>query len=319
MQPLNKGTRCGLVAILGRPNVGKSTLLNAILGERIAAVSPKAQTTRRRFRGIRTDGDTQMIFVDTPGLHRAPKGKVLNEYCVAEALDASSDADVYVYVIDGSREYRPFDKESDEYFLLRALEKRLRDRPVPLFVVLNKLDEWQKGGRFASQTILEEAIASLKPVAILPVSAKKAIGVEELVTSIAKLLPAGPFLFPEDELTDQNLRTIVGELIQEQLFWQLGAELPYSCAVEIERYSEPGEGRKFTEIDAVIHVDRESQKPMVLGKGGAKIKEIGRRSRESIEKLLGAKVVLKTFVKVSHGWTKDARRMTQLGYVLPEG
>lgn len=319
MQPLNKDTRCGLVAILGRPNVGKSTLLNAILGERIAAVSPKAQTTRRRFRGIRTDGDTQMIFVDTPGLHRAPKGKVLNEYCVAEALDASSDADVYVYVIDGSREYRPFDKESDEYFLLRALEKRIRDRPVPLFVVLNKLDEWQKGGRFASQTILEEAIASLKPAAILPVSAKKAIGVEELVTSIAKLLPAGPFLFPEDELTDQNLRTIVGELIQEQLFWQLGAELPYSCAVEIERYSEPGEGRKFTEIDAVIHVDRESQKPMVLGKGGAKIKEIGRRSRESIEKLLGAKVVLKTFVKVSQGWTKDARRMSQLGYVLPEG
>ncbi|NUM89509.1 MAG: GTPase Era, partial [Bdellovibrionales bacterium] len=227
-------------------------------------------------------------------------------------------ADVYVYVIDGSREYRPHDKDSDESFLLRALEKRLRERPAPLFVVVNKMDEWRRGGKFASQDILEGALRELKPVAILPLSAKKGQGVEDLVARITACLPEGPFLFPEDELTDQNLRTIAAELIQEQLFWQLGEELPYSCAVEIERYEEPSEGRRFTEIDAVIHVDRESQKPMVLGKGGSKIKEIGRRSREAIERLLGERVVLKTFVKVTAGWTKDARRMSQLGYVIPE-
>jgi GTP-binding protein Era len=273
--------RCGFVGLVGRPNVGKSTLLNTLVGEKIAAVSPKAQTTRRRFRGMRNDADSQIIFVDTPGLHRAPEGKKLNEYCVAEALDSLRDVDVIVYIMDGSRPLKAGDAdESDERFLIDSLRRTLAAKPRPLYVLLNKKDLWSRGqGHFSGQTDFKEALQGLPVKQLIPISAKGGDGVEAFVSEIKADLPVGPALYPTDELTDQSLRTIVAELIQEKLFYLLGEELPYSCAIEIEQYKEPGEGRRHPEIHAAIHVERESQKPMVIGKGGQKIKEIGQAAR----------------------------------------
>jgi GTP-binding protein Era len=311
--------KTGYIALLGRPNVGKSTLLNSILGEKLAAVSPKAQTTRRRFRGILTDDNSQLIFVDTPGLHRAPEGKKLNEYLVAEALDSLSDADAWVYIVDGTRPFQPEKEGSDESFILETLKKAMEKSPKPLFVVLNKMDLWEKGGtRFAGQEDFTRGLEGLPVKAVYPVSAKQGKGVAELVSALRELMPVGPALYPEEDLTDQNLRTIAGELIQESLFYLLGEELPYSCAVEIERFVEPSEGQRYPEIHAAIHVERESQKPMVIGKGGAKIKEIGQSARQAIEKLIGGRVVLKLFVKVTPKWTKSSEELKRLGYIVPE-
>ena len=324
---MDKPFRCGFVALVGRPNVGKSTLLNTLVGEKIAAVSPKAQTTRRRFRGIRSDADSQIIFVDTPGLHRAPEGKKLNEFCVAEALDSLRDVDAIVYIVDGSRPLKAGEaEESDERFLIDSLKRTLAQKPRPLFVLLNKKDLWQKGPKnnqpkFAGQAEFAEALKDLPVKQLIPVSAKAGDGLEAVLAELKQVLPEGPALYPTDELTDQSLRTVVAELIQEKLFYLLGEELPYSCAIEIESYHEPEEGnpkRRHPEIHAAIHVERESQKPMVIGKGGAKIKEIGVAARESIEKLLGGKVVLKLFVKVTPKWSKNSEQLRQLGYVLPD-
>jgi GTP-binding protein Era len=318
------GFRCGFVALVGRPNVGKSTLLNTLVGEKIAAVSPKAQTTRRRFRGIRSDADSQINFVDTPGLHRAPEGKKLNEYLVAEALDSLRDVDAVVYLVDGSRPFKaaqPEDgaAETDERFLIGSLKKSLAGAPKPLFVLLNKKDLWQRGGaRFGGQAEFLAALEGLPVKEIFPVAAKGGEGLGPFLEALKASLPEGPALYPEDELTDQSLRNVVGELIQEKLFYLLGDELPYSCAVEIEKFQEPGESRRHPEILASIHVEKESQKPMVIGKGGAKIKEIGQTARESIERLLGQKVVLKLFVKVTPKWSRNAEQLRQLGYILPQ-
>jgi GTP-binding protein Era len=316
--------KCGFVALLGRPNVGKSTLLNTLIGEKIAAVSPKAQTTRRRFRGIRTTETSQIIFVDTPGLHRAPEGKKLNEFLVAEALDVLNDVDALVYILDGSRPLKAGLSadgaiESDERFLIESLKRALDAKAKPLFVLLNKKDLWSKGGsRFGGQEEFREALGGLPVRSIFPVTAKTGDGLDPFLAELEAVLPAGPALYPEDELTDQSLRTVVGELIQEKLFYLLGDELPYACAIEIEQFNEPNESRRHPEILASIHVEKESQKPMVIGKGGAKIKEIGMAARESIERLLGEKVVLKLFVKVTPKWSKNPEQLKQLGYVLPE-
>jgi GTP-binding protein Era len=318
--PNNKPSfRCGFVALLGRPNVGKSTLLNSLVGEKLAAVSPKAQTTRRRFRGIRSDAESQLIFIDTPGLHKAPEGMRLNEYCVAEALDSLIDADALVYIIDGSRPFRADKADGDERFLFESLKATLAKKPRPLFVLLNKQDLWQKGDtHFSGPTSLKEALAELPITAMFPIAAKNATGLEPFLEAVKAVMPEGPALYPEDELTDQNLRSIAAELIQEKLFYFLGDELPYSCAVEIEKWQDPSEGRKFPEIQASIHVEKESQKPMVIGKGGSKIKEIGQAARESIERVAGGKVVLKLFVKVTPKWTKNSEQLKQLGYSVPE-
>lgn len=312
--------RCGYVALVGRPNVGKSTLLNTLLGERLAAVSPKAQTTRRRFRGIRTDSESQIIFVDTPGIHVAPQGKKLNEYCVSEAIDTLADADVIVYMIDVSRSFAAHKADSDEAFLLEVLAKALRANPRPLIVLLNKVDMPAAPGAFIGQRELEEALKPLPVTSILPISARTGAGADEFVSRLQEFLPQGPALYPEDDLTDQNLRSIVGELVQEQLFLQLGEEVPYSCAVEVVRFQEPEEtsGKRLYEIDVAIHVERDSQKPMLIGKGGAKIREIGSRARERVERLLDQKTVLRLFVKHTPHWSRDQEQLRRLGYTLPQ-
>lgn len=311
--------KCGFVALIGRPNVGKSTLLNQLVGERLAAVSPKAQTTRKRLRGIRTDEDSQLIFVDTPGVHKAPEGLKINEFYVSEALDTLGDADAFVYIIDGSRPFQPTKENSDEEFLLKSLRRAIAKREKPVFILLNKRDIWETGaGNFASQESFESALADLPNKGIFAVSAKSGKGLEQFLTALKAEIPVGPALYPDDEITDQNTRSIVAEMIQEKLFYLLGEELPYSCAVEVEKFQEPSEGVRYPEISAAIHVERESQKPMVIGKGGAKIKEIGQSARQSIEGMLGTKVVLKLFVKVTPKWTKNQEQLKQLGYALPE-
>lgn len=305
--------KTGYVAILGRPNVGKSTLLNLIIGEKLAAVSPKAQTTRRRMKGIRTDADSQMIFIDTPGLHRAPQGKRLNEYCVAEAVDSLKDADCLVYMIDASRPFKPLQEDTDESFLLQTIQAALSRRPRPLYVLLNKVDI---NAKVITQADLQEGLKGLPVKEMFPLSAKNGTGLEAVLTALKNEMPEGPFLYPEDELTTQSLREVCGELIQETLFYLLGDELPYSCAVEIEKYLEVTEKRKYPEIHASIHVERDSQKPMLIGKGGSKIKEIGENARRSIENVVGGKVVLRLFVKVTPGWTKNAQELKRLGYAV---
>jgi GTP-binding protein Era len=181
------------------------------------------------------------------------------------------------------------------------------------------MDVWQKGGsRFADQEAFTEALRGLPVTQVFPVSAKARQGLEPFLAAVKAVLPMGPALYPTDELTDQNVRTVVGELIQEKIFYLLGDELPYSCAIEIEQFLEPGEQQRYPEIHAAIHVERDSQKPMVIGKGGSKIKEIGQLSREAIERLLGTRVVLKLFVKVTPKWSKNTEQLKRLGYVLPE-
>jgi GTPase len=320
---MSKAFRCGVVALVGRPNVGKSTLLNTLVGEKIAAVSPKAQTTRRRFRGIRSEQSCQIIFVDTPGLHRAPEGKKLNEFCVAEALDSLRDVDAIVYIVDGSRPLKASEEQgSDERFLIDSLKRTLAQRAVPLFVLLNKKDLWQKTkANFVGQEDLKAMLGELPVKQLFPVSAKGGDGIQMFIDELTAVLPEGPALYPTDELTDQSLRNVVAELIQEKLFYLLGDELPYSCAIEIESFHDPIEGdpkRRLPEIHAAIHVERESQKPMVIGKGGTKIKEIGQAARASIEELLGSRVVLKLFVKVTPKWSKKSDQLRLLGYVLPD-
>lgn len=310
--------KCGYVALIGRPNVGKSTLLNKLIGERIAAVSPKAQTTRRRFRGIRSDEDSQIIFVDTPGIHKAKEGAHLNEFCVSEALDVLKDADVYVYIVDGTRPYKPNTQDTDEQFLLQALKKTLERNPKPLFVLLNKMDMFGKSNKFIDQEEFKATLATLPYKELFPISAKSGTNLDKFLEAVKKEIPEGPALYPTDELTDQNMRTIAAELIQEKLFYLLGEEIPYSCAVEVEKFAEPSPTQRLPEISAAIHVEKESQKPMLIGKGGAKIKEIGIAAREAIEQMMGTKVVLKLFVKVTPKWTQNKQKLKELGYALPE-
>jgi GTP-binding protein Era len=316
--------RSGFAAILGRPNVGKSSLLNRLIGERLAAVSPKAQTTRRRFRGIlseRVDGVAyQMVFIDLPGIHVPPASKLLNRYCLEEATDAMEGIDVFLHIIDAGREFLINDPSSDESLVVSTLQRALEANPTAKVIALiNKVD--LAGGE--SSGIVAGIRANLEKLgiaytAILPVAIRKGLGLEPLLPLLRSSLPEHPPFYDEDTLSDENMRVIAAELIQEQLFLHLGEEIPYECAVEVEKYLEPAGNRKKTEIHAAIHVDRASQKQIVVGQGGEKIKEIGQAARLRIEAILGGGLVLKLFVKENIGWTKDVKRMERLGYALPK-
>ncbi|MCD6273053.1 MAG: GTPase Era [Deltaproteobacteria bacterium] len=295
----HKGFRSGFAAIIGAPNVGKSTLLNRILGEKISITSKKPQTTRNRILGIHHRPSSQIIFVDTPGMHKA-KGK-LNEIIVETAVSTMADVDIILIVVDLSR----YDKESEE-FVVRKLEKE--NRPVVLALnktdlvkgekVLRLIDNWSRVYPFKS---------------ILPVSAKHGNQVEELLAVMEQLLPEGPPLFPEDSITDQPERFIVAEMIREKVFRLTGQEIPYSTAVTIDTFSEEKKG-SLVKIEAVIHVERNSQKGIIIGKKGSKLKQIGQDARKEIERMLQAKVFLKLFVRVQKNWSSDTKALRKLGY-----
>lgn len=312
--------KSGIVALVGRPNVGKSTLLNRFLGEEISIVTPKAQTTRDQIRGILNSEQGQIVFVDTPGIHRAREGGI-NEYMLQEVTRALEDPDVIIYIID------PFSKIEAEERVLDCL-KRASSK---LVIVTNKVDairdslrkniargfEWLEEWKTRLKTELEGS--RCKVVAEIDIAASTGEGVPELTAQLYALMPEGHPLYPVAadgegaDLTDRPLRFVVAELIRKQLFMCLGDELPYSCAVEIEGYNERA---KPIHIQAMIYVERESQKGMVIGAGGKKIKVIGSQARVEIEKLIGEKVFLELRVKVLEGWTSEMRKMKTLGYAL---
>jgi GTP-binding protein Era len=289
--------RSGYIAIVGRPNVGKSTLLNAFVGEKISIVSRKAQTTRHRIMGIRTDADAQYVFVDTPGF-QTQHTNALNRAMNRGVTQALSDVDVVLFVVEAGR----FDAKD------RAVLKLLpEDRPVIL--VINKTDRLKD--KSALLPFLAE-VGNLRPfAAVVPVSATSGKQLDDLLKETRKNLPHKELLFSEDELTDKSSRFIASEYIREKLFRLLGDELPYSTTVEIEKFEEEGDLRR---IFAAIVVDRAGHKGIVIGKGGETLKRIASEARQDMERLFGAKVYLEVWVKVKSGWTDDERLLRSLGY-----
>ncbi len=303
--------RAGFCAIVGLPNVGKSTLLNHILGVRLAAVSNKPQTTRSRLLGIHHvdlgEARAQIAFVDTPGIQDG-KG-ALRRYMRNEALTAAGDGDCAVLVIDANdtrAKLPPRLDQPDAMPLADAVRRR------PLIVALNKIDRVAKPDLLPLMAAWHEW-AQATAAEIVPVSAKTGDGVPTLLAAIAKLLPQGPALFPTDQLTDRDDRFLAGELIREQLYHQLGQELPYAAAVLIETYEERP-STKDVAIAAVIVVERDSQKAIVVGKGGARIKQLGIDARAAVAQLLGCPVHLALHVKVVPDWSQGDRGLHRLGY-----
>lgn len=290
---------CGYVAILGAPNAGKSTLLNRLLGMKIAITSKRPQTTRTRILGVVHRPGAQMILLDTPGIHRA-KGP-LNTRIVAAALTAIADVDLLLWLVDAERP----DPEAETFLL-----EQLPAADTPVLLAINKID------RLAKTQILPliEAWRQRYPfAAIVPISARHGTQIEALETEMTRLLPEGPALFPEDQVTDQPERVIVTEMIREKVFRLTGAEIPYSTAVTVEQFKTRPE-RPLIDIHATIHLERDSQKAIVIGRDGAKLRQIGEAARMDIERLLGVKVFLKLFVRVQKNWTRDAKAMQRFGY-----
>ena len=302
--------KSGLVVLLGRPNVGKSTFLNQVLKDNISIVTPKAQTTRDQVRGIVNEARGQLVFIDTPGVHRAKEGGI-NEFMLQEVKRALDGPDLVLYLID------PNSKREAELITLEYLKKA----DAKLMVIVNKADLRKKyEGLFDwlndwfAELSRELEITKCKVIGMREISAQRDKGVPELMDEIFAMMPEGHPLYDDPEaLTDRSLRFIVAELIRKQLFMHLGDEIPYSCAVEIESFLE---NKKPVQISAMIYVERDSQKGMVIGAGGKKIKEIGIAARAEIEKLMGEKIFLELRVKVMEAWTSESRKMKQLGYEL---
>ncbi len=302
--------KAGLVILLGRPNVGKSTFLNQVLKDEISIVTPKAQTTRDQVRGIVNEERGQIVFIDTPGVHRAREGGI-NEFMLQEVKRALDGPDLVIYLVD------PHSKREAELLILEYL----KIANAKVLMVVNKVDLKKKYPTHFDWTVtwaqeLGEQLKDTKCkfLGLREISAERNKGVKELMSEVFDLAPEGFPLYDDPEaLTDRSLRFVVAELIRKQLFMKLGDELPYSCAVEIEQFLE---NKKPVSISAMIYVERDSQKGMVIGAGGKKIKEIGSEARKEIEKLLGEKVFLELRVKVLEAWTSQSQKMKSLGYQL---
>ncbi|MEO7431705.1 MAG: GTPase Era [Dokdonella sp.] len=290
--------RFGRVALIGRPNVGKSTLLNALLGTKLSIVTPKPQTTRHRILGIVTHADSQIAFIDTPGLHQGGK-RALNRQLNRIARQVPDEADVLVHVIDGIR-WR--DEDEDVWKLIAA-------QSSPCLLVVNKVDKLPDKTTllpFAAQVTQERPYKSVHFIV-----ARRGDGVRALLDELVGLMPHGDAEYGEDEFTDRSERFLVAEMIREQLMLQLAEELPYATAVEIERFEdEPG----LTRIGAVIWVERDGQKGIVIGAGGGQLKKIGSSARRAMETVLDRRVFLELFVRVRESWSDDAAALRQFGY-----
>ena len=289
--------KCGLVAVLGAPNAGKSTLVNALVGQKVAIVSPKAQTTRARLMGIAIEGRSQILLVDTPGIF-APRRR-LDRAMVKAAWEGAESADRILLVVDAAAKLG----ERAE-MVLQGVE----GRPEPIILVLNKVDIAKKADLLKLAT---ELSARLKPEQVFMVAASSSDGVADVKAHLAKAMPEGPWNYPEDQLSDATDRMVAAELTREQLYLQLHAELPYSSAVETEKWEERKDGS--TVIHQQILIERDSQKAIVLGKGGSRLKEIGARAREAIAEHLGRKVHLFLHVKVAPRWSEDRGLYEDIG------
>ncbi|GMQ83870.1 MAG: GTPase Era [Gammaproteobacteria bacterium] len=289
---------CGFVALVGRPNVGKSTILNRLVGQKVSITSRRPQTTRHRILGIKTDAQGQIVFVDTPGLHHA-QPRAMNRYLNRAAIDSLRDVDVVVFVIEGTR------WQKDDDWVLEKLERV----SCPVILAINKID------RVTDKTELLPHLQTLSAKRefseLIPVCARNGDHLDQLETALRKYLPESPPLYAEDQVTDRSERFLAAELVREKLFRKLGEEVPYGLTVEIESFKTE---KKTLHIHALIWVEKNSHKPMVIGNKGERLKEVGREAREDMEKAFGRKVFLQLWVKVKEGWADDERALRSLGY-----
>ncbi|AXI83766.1 GTPase Era [Xylella taiwanensis] len=290
--------RCGSIAVIGRPNVGKSTLTNALVGTKISIVSNRPQTTRHRLLGIATFPEGQIMLVDTPGLHCEQK-RAMNRFMNRTARGSLEDVDAALLVTE------PTDWNEEDTLAYNVLN----DTGIPVVLVINKVDRLKD--KSALLPFLTRVNENYTFTAIHPVSALKRKGLEALVRDLLKLLPEGEPMFSEDEITDRSQRFLASELVREQIMRQLGEELPYATTVEIEYFTE---NAGLLRIGALIWVERESQKAIVIGKGGARLKDIGAKARQQMERLFEAKVFLETWVRVRKGWSDDEATLKTFGY-----
>lgn len=290
--------RCGYIAIVGRPNVGKSTLLNHILGQKLSITSRKPQTTRHKLLGIKTTEDTQYIYVDTPGLHQGQK-KAINRYMNRAVTTAIQDVDVVVFLVD-----RLHWQEEDE-----LVAKQLTNCKCPVVLAVNKVDKLDDKEVLLPH--MQELVERLQPLEIIPISALQNQNLDRLQDIIREQLPHSEHFYPEDQITDRSSRFLAAEIVREKITRQLGDELPYQMTVEIEDFKHDG---KTLHIHALILVERKGQKRILIGDGGERIKKIGLQAREDMEVLFDSKVMLKTWVKIKSGWSDDERALRSLGY-----
>ena len=291
--------KSGYVAIVGAPNVGKSTLLNRLLGEKISITSKKPQTTRNRILGIMHRPGAQFVFIDTPGIFEAKD--TLNLRIVDTSLSALGDADMFLFVLDAANP-----DPTSEYFLVQRLQKH----HTPVILALNKIDLIEKTALLKA---IEKWSSQYHFDIIVPISAAEGIQIEELIGAMESFLPQGPPYFPEDAVTDLTERFIAAEMIRESVFRLTGEEIPYATAVTVDSFTEEKNG-KLVKIEATIHIERASQKGIIIGKEGSKLKRIGTESRKKIEHMLETKVFLKLFVRVQKNWRKDTRALRKFGY-----
>jgi GTP-binding protein Era len=290
--------RSGTIAIVGRPNVGKSTLLNQVLGEKVAIVSPKPQTTRNRVTGIRTTATSQMVFLDTPGIHHARS--LINRRMVDVALDTLHEVDCALWLLAAPERIGPEDER---------IAATLAAAKGEVFVLLNKIDLVSKGKLLP---LIQRCAELLPGREIVPISALKGENLPLLLELIEKGLPEGPKLFPEGEYTDQSERFLASEIIREKIFILTREEIPYGVAVTIDEFTEKEE-KNLIVIKATVHTERNSHKGILIGKRGAMLKEIGTEAREELESLLACKIFLELFVRVDEGWTRDPNALREMG------
>lgn len=297
--------KCGTVSIIGRPNVGKSTLLNHLVGYKLSAIANKPQTTRTNIRGIVTELDDkndsgyQLIFTDTPGIHLNSKN-LLNRTLNSEAVAAVEDVDAIIMIVEALKW-----TDEDDFVL-----SRLKHTNKPVFLLLNKVDRIQEKERLFPY--LQKVGEKREFTEIIPISASKAINTDIVIESLLKVVPESEFIYPEDYITDKSVRFICGELIREQLVLNLHEELPYTTAVEIEVFEETD---KLVTIEVVIWTDRKNQKGIIIGKKGETLKRIGQSARRSLEEFLMKKVMLKQWVKVEENWQNNPRHLNELGII----
>ncbi len=291
-------TRCGYAALIGRPNVGKSTLLNYLLGQKVSITSRKPQTTRHRLIGIKTNENTQVLYVDTPGIHDGQK-KAINRYMNQTAVSVLRDVDVVVWMTD-----RASWNEDDE-----KARDAMRELGCPLIIAVNKID------LLAGQDVLVKKLTELAEnfpdAELVPISATTGENVSALEALVNAVMPPGPFLFPDDQITDRSVRFMVAETVREKIIRQLGEELPYAVTVQVDEFKDDG---KTIHIDMTVYVERQGQKVILIGKSGQRLKRIGADARTDIESLLSRKVMLNLWVKVKSGWSDDERALRSLGY-----
>ena len=293
-----KGFKSGFVAVVGRPNVGKSTLINALIDDKIVIVSDKAQTTRNRIVCVYTDEKKQIVFMDTPGIHK-PKHK-LGEFMVDQAVDSLHEVEAVLFVVAANEKRGPGDN-----FVI----EQLRKVNVPVFLIVNKIDTMEK------QDLLEAIVSyenSYPFEAVVPISAKERDNIEEVVNLLEKHLPEGPKYFPDDMITDQPERLIISDIVREKILLQTHDEIPHAIAVDVDEMKTRDDGTTY--VRATIYVERDSQKGIIIGKQGAMLKTIGRQARGDVERLLATKVFLDLWVKVKKDWRNKSGMLSELGY-----